>query len=342
TADTTRSPNEGQTAGSQSVENGGTAIRLASAEVRAILLDLAAKRFGVGVDTLKVSDGVITATDGRKAAYGELAGEVNLKREATGKVAPKPPTQHKIVGKPIARLDIPAKVTGGAAYVQDLRLPGMLHGRVVRPPRYGAKLESFDEAKIKAMPGVIAVVRDGSFLGVIAEREEPAIKARAALAAAAKWQAGPDLPDPGRLYDQLKALPTETKVISEKQAPMPGGATVLEATYHRPYQAHAPLTGSCAVAQFQDAKLTAWHARQGVCPLRGTRAGALGMLPAAIRCVHVEGAGCYGHNGADDVALDAALLARAANGRPVRLQWMRDDEFMWEPYGPAMTMQCKA
>src|SRR5262245_33795622 len=181
TADTTRSPNEGQTAGSQSVENGGTAIRLASAEVRAILLDLAAKRFGVGVDTLKVSDGVITATDGRKAAYGELAGEVNLKREATGKVAPKPPAQHKIVGKPIARLDIPAKVTGGAAYVQDLRLPGMLHGRVVRPPRYGAKLESFDEAKIKAMPGVIAVVRDGSFLGVIAEREEQAIKARAAL-----------------------------------------------------------------------------------------------------------------------------------------------------------------
>src|SRR5205085_49351 len=138
-------------------------------------------------------------------------------------VAPKPPDQHKIVGKPIQRLDIPAKVTGGAAFVQDVRLPGMLHGRVVRPPRYGAKLESVDEAKVKAMPGVVAVVRDGSFLGVVAQREEQAIKARSALAASAKWQAGPGLPDPTRLYDELKALPSLVQVISDKQAPLPDG-----------------------------------------------------------------------------------------------------------------------
>jgi nicotinate dehydrogenase subunit B len=341
TADTARSPNEGQTAGSQSIENSGTALRLAGAEARAILADLAAKRFGVNANALKIADGVIIAPDGRKVGYGELAGEANLKREATGKVAPKPPAQHKIVGKSIARLDIPAKVTGGAAFVQDLRLPGMLHGRVVRPPRYGAKLESFDEAKVKAMPGVVAVARDGSFLGVVAAREEQAINARVVLAASAKWQAGPELPDPARLHEQLMAMPSEDKVISEKQAPLPDGAKVIEATYHRPYQAHASIAGSCALAQLQDGKLTTWTHSQGVFPLRATLAKALAMPGAAIRCVHLEGAGCYGHNGADDVALDAALLARATNGRPVRVQWMRDDEFMWEPYGPAMTMRCK-
>src|SRR5262249_41399495 len=148
-------------------------------------------------------------------------------------------------------------VTGGAAYVQDLRLPGLVHGRGVRPPRYGAKLESFDGGKIKAMPGVNGVVRDGRFLGGIVRLVGPAVKARAALATSAKWQTGPELPDPGRLYDQLKALPTETKIISEKQAPVPDGAKVVEATYHRPYQAHASIAGSCAVAQMQDGKLTA-------------------------------------------------------------------------------------
>src|SRR5690242_2205559 len=142
-ADTGRTPNEGQTAGSQSIENCGTALRIACAEVRAILLELAAKRFVVAVDTLKVADGVITASDGRKVSYGELAGEANLKREATAQAKAKPAAQHKIVGKPVERLDIPAKMTGGAAFVQDLRLLGMLHGRVARPPRYGAKLESF-------------------------------------------------------------------------------------------------------------------------------------------------------------------------------------------------------
>jgi nicotinate dehydrogenase subunit B len=340
-ADTGRTPNEGQTAGSQSVENSGTALRMAGAEVRAMLVELAARKLGVGADTLTVRDGVVVARDGRMVGYGELAGEANLKREATAKVAPKPPAQHKVVGKPIARLDIPAKVTGGAAFVQDLRLPGMLHGRVVRPARYGDKLESFDEAKIKAMTGVVAVVRDGSFLGVVAEREEQAIKARTALAGSAKWQAGPKLPDPAHLYEHLMGLPSEVKVISEKEAPLPAGAKVVEATYHRPYQAHASIAPSCAVAEFKDGKLTVWTHSQGVFPLRATIAKAIGLAPSAIRCIHAEGAGCYGHNGADDVALDAALLARATGGRPVRLQWMRDDEFKWEPYGPAMTMRAR-
>jgi len=341
-ADTGRTPNEGQTAGSQSVENSGTALRLAGAEVRAMLFELAARRFGVAADTLKVSDGVITAADGRKVGYGELAGEADLKREATAQVKPKAASDHRIVGKPVERLDIPAKITGGAAFVQDLRLPGMLHGRVVRPPRYGSRLDAFDEAKVKAMPGVVTVVSDGSFLGVVAQREEQAIKAVTALAASAKWTAGPELPDPARVYEQLKGLKTQDKVISEKQAPLPEGAKLVEATYHRPYQAHAAIAPSCAVAQLQEGKLTVWTHSQGVYPLRGTLAKALKMPPAGIRCIHMEGAGCYGHNGADDVALDAALLARAADGRPVRVQWMRADEFMWEPYGPAMTMQASA
>jgi nicotinate dehydrogenase subunit B len=272
--DTEKTPNEGVTAGSQSIENSGTALRLAGAQVRAILLELAAKRLGADAAALRVAEGVIAAPDGRTLTYAELAAAADLHREATAQARPKPAAAHRIVGKSIARRDIPAKVTGGVAYVQDLRLAGMLHGRIVRPPVYGAKLEGFDEpriealpgggpgagggpvvrdtsflgmiaeqeilhsrsvglpdtgtkpqgfdgfdaARIKAMPGVVAVVRDGSFLGVIAEREEQAIKASLALAASARWSAGPapPLPDEAHLYDRLLALPTEEAVVNEK------------------------------------------------------------------------------------------------------------------------------
>lgn len=342
TTDTSRSPNEGVTAGSQSIEYGGTALRLASAEVRGILLDLAAKRLDVAADILAVADGTIGSSDGRKVTYGELAGEVDLHREATAKVAPKLPAAHKIVGKSIPRFDIPNKVTGGVAYVQDTRLPGMVHGRIVRPPRPGSTLDSVEETAVKAMPGVIAVVRDGSFLGVVAEREEQAIKARQALIKRAKWTLGPELPDPAKIYDVLLALPAEDAVISVKQAPMPEGAKVIEATYRKPYMAHASIGPSCALAEFKDGKMTVWTHSQGVFPLRNHLSLGLKLPVADIRCIHAEGSGCYGHNGADDVGLDTALLARAVAPRPVRLQWMRDDEFGWEPYGPAMIMRAKA
>jgi CO/xanthine dehydrogenase Mo-binding subunit len=342
TVDTGRSPNEGFTFGSQSIENSGVALRLAGAETRAILIELAAKRLGIAADTLTVADGIISAADGRKVSYGELASEVDLKREATAKVAPKSPTAHKIVGKSIPRLDIPAKVTGGAAYVQDMRLPGMVHGRVVRPPRYDAKLESVDEAAAKRLPGVVAVVRDGSFLGVIAEREEVAIKARKALADSAKWSGGAELPDPARLYDHLRSLPKQTSVSSEKRAPvLASSAKVLEATYTKPYMSHGSIGPSCALAQWQDGRVTVWSHGQGMYPLRVDLAKALKLPPSAVRCIHTEGSGCYGHNGADDAALDAALLARAVPGLPVRVQWMRDDEFAWSPYGCAMVMHVK-
>ena len=343
--DTARTPNEGVTSGSQSIEYGGTALRLAGAEVRAILIDAAATRLGVAPDALTVSDGTITAADGRKVTYGELAGAIDLKREATAKVAPKSPASHKIVGTSVPRFDIPNKVTGGAAYVQDMRPDGMVHGRVVRPPRPGSRLDSIDEAAAKAVPGVIAVVRDGSFIGVVAEREEQAIKARAVLAKSAKWTLGPPLPDPATIHDHLLTLATDDKVISEKQgaalAAAPSDTKVLEATYRKPYIAHASIGPSCALAESRDGKITVWTHSQGVFPNRGNLAEALGMKPADVRCVHAEGSGCYGHNGADDVALDAALLARGAPGRPVRLQWMRDDEFGWEPFGAAMIMKAK-
>jgi CO/xanthine dehydrogenase Mo-binding subunit len=342
--DTEKTPNEGVTAGSQSIENSGTALRLAGAEVRAILVDLASKRFGVDAAAVTVTDGVITASDGRKVSYAELAGAVDLHREATAQARPKPASAHKIVGKPIARRDIPNKVTGEPAYVQDLRLPGMLHGRVVRPPSYGAKLDALDEARIRAMPGVVAVVRDGSFLGVVADREEQAIKASRALGESARWTAGPPLPDQEAIYDHLLSLPSEDHVISEKQAPPPDGVKLFEATYRRPYTAHAAIGPACAIAEFKDGKMTVWTHTQGVFPLRGNLAMGLKMPAEKIHCIHTEGAGCYGHNAADDVALDAALMARAAAaaGRPVRVQWMRGDEFGWEPFGPAMVMKVRA
>src|SRR5262249_33760539 len=249
--DTGRTPDEGHTSGSVSIESSGTALRMAAAEVRSILLALAADRLRSSPADLTVASGVIAAPDGRKIGYGELVAALDLKREATAKARPKVASNYKIVGQSVQRLDIPAKVSGGAAYVQDIRLPGMLHGRAVRPPRYGATLESFDGAAVRAMPGIVAIVRDGSFLGVVAEREEQAIKARATLSDGAKWSGGTELPDPDKVYDHLLSLRSVDTVASEKRAsPPPNGARVVEATYRKPYIAHASMGPSCALAEF--------------------------------------------------------------------------------------------
>ncbi|HYK15640.1 MAG TPA: molybdopterin cofactor-binding domain-containing protein [Burkholderiales bacterium] len=343
-ADTSRSPDEGMTAGSQSVENSGTALRFAAAEAREMLLQLAAARLGVPADKLAVSDGTVNA-GATQATYWELVKSVDLKREATARARPKSPASHRIVGRSIKRRDIPKKVTGGAAYVQDIRLPGMLFGRVVRPAAPGARLENCDEAAVRAMPGVVAVVRDGSFLAVAAEREEQAIKAANALRTSAKWTAGTALPPQGSaLFEHLQKLPARDSIVNSKVgAPSAGGpVTTIEAKYTRPYQCHASIGPSCAVAQVKEGKLTVWTHSQGVYPLRQHLARVMRMSDASIIAVHVEGSGCYGHNGADDVACDASLVARATGGRPVKLQWMREDEFGWEPYGSAMVMKLQA
>jgi len=337
--DTALTPNEGQTAGSQSVQDSGTAVRFACAEARQILLSAAAAK--LGTQDLKVADGTINGS----LTYWKLAGEIDLKKEATGSVKPKPAAEHKWIGKSIPRHDIPKKFTGGAAYVQDIRLPGMLFGRVVRPPSPGASLVSVNENSVKSMPGVMALVVDGNFLAVAAEREEQVIKARATLAKSAVWKETATLPPSGSaLYDHMVARGVPAQVMHEKGAAPASAAKTLEARYTRPFQAHGSIGPSCAVAQWPNSsndsvKLRVWTHTQGVYPLRNDLANVFGLDPAAVRCTHAEGAGCYGHNGADDVALDAALLARATAGRPVKLQWSREDEFMWEPYGSAMVMK---
>ena len=272
-----------------------------------------------------------------------MAGDT-LQREATAKVAPKPASAHRLIGQPVRRRDIPAKVTGQPAYVQDLRLPGMLHARVVRPAMPHARLVDVDMAAARAMPGVLAVVRDGSFLAVAAGREEQAIAAAQALHAKARWESTGALPPRGAaLFAFMKTARSQDTVVSEKSAsPPPASATMLNAEYTRPYQAHASIGPSCAVAQWNDGKLRVWNHSQGVFPLRTDMAKVLRMPAADISIAHREGSGCYGHNGADDVAMDAALVARALPGLPVRLQWMREDEFGNEPLGSPMVVQLRA
>jgi nicotinate dehydrogenase subunit B len=346
--DTAQTPDEGFTSGSQSIEYGGTALRYACAEARAILLDLALQRFGLAGKTLDFKTAVVDGTilvgsQDKTVTYWELSQKAQLHREATAKAAPKPPEALKLIGTSKPRLDIPAKVTGGAAYIQDMRLPGMFFGRILRPPSYTAQLISFDEGRVRQMPGVVTVVRDGRFLGVVAQREEQAIAARDALRDAAHWSDEPSLPPADNIYSYLKDLPAENHVVSEKSSgAAPSSRAVHDATYTRPYTAHASIGPSCALAQMKDGALTVWTHSQGVFPLRRDLAKALELDEAKIRCIHREGSGCYGHNGADDVALDAALLARAAGDRPVKVQWMRGDEFGWEPFGPAMTVSLHA
>jgi nicotinate dehydrogenase subunit B len=342
--DTARTPNEGVTSGSLSIEQSGTALRFACAEARDILLQAAAAKLSAPMADVRVEDGTVIAANGARATYWELTTDAMLKHEATAKAKPKAASAHRVIGRSVPRRDIPAKVTGGVAYVQDMRLPGMLFGRVVRPASPRARLLSVDEATVRSMPGVVAVVRDGNFLALAAEREEQAIAAAVALRASARWEETADLPPSGpQLFEHMKTMRSQDTVVGEKSNPAAAAAAkTLEASYTRPYQAHASIGPSCAVAQWTDGKLHVWSHTQGVYPLRGDLAKALRLPAANIVVTHREGSGCYGHNGADDVALDAALVARATRGRAVKLQWMREDEFAWEPYGSAMAINLRA
>ena len=342
-ANTTYSPDEGMTSGSQSITDGGVALRYAAAEARFLLLQRAAVRLGVSLEQLSVADGVVSARSGGSVSYWDLATDDLLAREATAEIAPKPASQHTVIGTPAPRRDLPAKVSGAPVYVHDLDLPGMLHGRIARPPSYDARLVELDEAEVRSLPGVVSLVRDGSFVGVIAAREEQALRALGRVKRMARWEektALPETTDPRFLLQET----TEDEVISEKRdtAAAARGAKTLEAEYTRPYIAHAALGPSCAVARFENGRYTVWTHSQGIYPLRNDLAGVLAVDKERIAVIHMDGAGCYGHNGADDAALDAVLLARAVPGRPVRVQWTREDEFMWEPYGPAMVVKLRA
>ncbi len=341
--DTSLTPDEGYIAGSQSIEYSGMALRYACAEARAILLQKASEILKAPAERLKVAGGAVTAAKGKKLTYGEIAGTGLIHRKATATVTPKPASEHTIVGKSVQRLDIPAKILGSPAYVQDMRMPGMVYGRIIRPPAPRARLEEADTPSVERMPGILAVVHDGSFLGVIAKREEQAIHAAKALRKGVRWRLAADLPEPDKIFAWLKAQPSEDTIVDQKFDAVPPPVTRrMEATYTRRYVAHASMGPSCAVAEMKDGKLHVWSHTQGVFPLRKDLAAVMKLDPSSVIVSHIEGAGCYGHNGADDVALDAALLSRAVPGRPVKVQWMRDDEFGWEPFGPAMVIYLRA
>jgi len=338
--DTARAPDEWYTAGSQSIEVGGAAMRLACAEVRQLFLEQAARRFEVNAGQLQVHDGVfhLPGTD-LKASYWDLAPQVSLARDVTGSVVPKLHADHRIVGRQAARRDIPRKLAG-AAFVHDMELPGMLYARMVRPPAFGAVLEALDEDAIKALPGVAAVVRSGNFVAVAAEREEQAVKAAEFAASAARWKPAPALRDQTEIGEFLTSLPAATTVVHQR-GESGRASRNFEATYTKPYLAHASIGPSCALASFSNGHLTVWSHTQGPHHLRNQIAKVLGMDAASVDVIHRDGAGCYGHNGADDVALDAALVARAC-GRPVKLQWSREEELSWSPFGSAMAVKISA
>ncbi len=343
-ADTGRTPNEGYTAGSLSIQQSGTALRQAAAEVRQILVDLAAQRLGAAAADLSITDGRISATTGRSTTYWELIDGVEIEQEATGRATPKPAAERRYVGQSVPRLDLPAKVFGEASFVHDLRLEGMLHARVVRPPSYGARLASVDEAPARALEGVVEVVRNGSFLAAIARREEQALAAATSLRDAARWEGETALPPNADLASWLRRQPAQDGVV-DSVGPDPAevpAAKSLEAEYSKPYLAHAALAPSCAVALERDGELVIWTHSQGVFPLRSSVAQVVGLPEERIRAIHMDGAGCFGHNGADDAACDAAVLARALPGRPVRVLWSREDELRWAPFGAAMSLRLRA
>lgn len=341
-ASTAHSPDEAVTSGSLSIQESGTALRHACAEARSIYLALAATRLGVGAETLRIEDGEIIAASGARSSYWQLADDALLDREATGDVPPKTAAQSG-AATTTSRLDLPDKIFGTPRFIQDLELPGMLHARVLRPASPFARIEALDAARAKQLPGVIDVVRDGSFAGVLAEREETAVKALARLAQDVQWDEADALPDAAALAAWLKGQRAETTVVDERIPDSPAAVSrTLRASYSRPYIAHASLASSCALAQWSGNSLHVWTHSQGIYNLRTDLALAFALPPESITVEHVEGAGCYGHNGADDVAFDAALLARSANGRPVRVQWSRADELAWSPFGAAMAIELEA
>jgi nicotinate dehydrogenase subunit B len=342
TADTSRTANEGYTSGSHSMQDSGTAIQNAAAQVRELLVAEAARRLDLPGENFRTENGAVISPDGRRFGYGELVAADLLHVQAQPRSKLKDPATFKVIGQPVPRVDIPAKVTGGAAYVQDMRLPGMVHARIVRPPSYGAQLTDCDTSAVEKLPGVVKVLRDGNFLAVVAKKEFQAIKAMHALSAVTKWKETPGLPKQDDLLSVLTGMRSQDSTIFHQGNPSVLGQKTMEATYTRPYQAHGSIGPSCAVAQFTDGKMTVWTHTQGVYPDRQGIAEMLRMPASSVRCIHVEGSGCYGHNGADDAAADAALIARALPGTPVRVQWMREQEHAWEPFGPAMVTKLKA
>ncbi|MBI3683446.1 MAG: xanthine dehydrogenase family protein molybdopterin-binding subunit [Acidobacteria bacterium] len=349
--DTFLTPDQGVTSGSQShpAEFGATGLRQALATAREALFQMASQQLNVPVDQLMVEDGVIkvTANPSRQMTYGQLIGSKTFNLTLNNRAVVKDPSRYSILGTSVPRYDIPAKVTGEYQYVQNVRVPGMLHGKVVRPPAVGAKVISVNEGSVSGLPGNVKVVVKNDFVGVVADKEWQAIQAAEALEV--KWSQGDPLPDQQELYAWMRKQPTRdayTVLAEDVDSMLKTAARVVSATYLHPYQMHGSLASSCAVADVRgsgsSATATIWSATQGVYPQRDSAAMVLGIPRENVRVIFVEGSGCYGINGADTVSYDAALLSQAV-GKPVRVQFTRRDEMSGgENYGPAYVLDLRA
>jgi nicotinate dehydrogenase subunit B len=343
--DTALTPDQGPTSGSFAIQTGGVQIRNAAAAARSALLERATAKLGVQPEGLAVANGVISG-GGKSVSYGELIGGKSFALIIDPRKPPKTkdPRDFKVVGEPVPRLDIPAKATGTFTYMQDFLVPGMLHGRVVRPPAIGAKLESVDEASVGGIPGLVKIIREGNFLGVVANDEWAAIKAAEKLKAA--WSHWEGLPEQAKLFEYVRASKVAKDEITgsagnTSEAMTKEGLKHFAATYDFAIHTHGSIGPSCAIAEFKDGKLTSWSASQATHNLRKQLAKMFELPPEDVRCIYVEGAGCYGRNGHEDAAADAALLAKAV-GNPVRVQWSRADEHGWDPKGPPTLIDLRA
>jgi nicotinate dehydrogenase subunit B len=334
--DTALTPDQGVTFGSLSIQIGGMQIRQAAATARAALMIEGAKRLGLSRDDVIVRLGrVYSRIDGRNVEYGELVGGKNFSLKVDPNATLKDPASYTVVGKSVQRLDIPDKVTAKFTYMQDFKVPGMLHARVVRPAAIKASLVAFDDSAAKQVPGYVATVRKDNFLAVVARNEWAAIKASQAVKA--QWSDWQGLPDKAALWEYVR----KTKINKDEVLQSAGnsaealksGAKKLASTYDFAIQTHGSMGPSCAIAEFKDGKLTCWTASQATHLLRKQMAQMLQLKDADVRCIYLEGSGCYGRNGHEDAAADAALLAKEI-GKPVRVQWMRADEHGWDPKGP--------
>ena len=340
--ETDLSPDEGLTVGSMTTESSGASIRAACAEARALFIAAAARRLGCPAEALDIEDGAFLC-DGEPSGldYWALAAEVDLSQPPTGEARAKSPDRHKLVGKSQKRLDLPAKVFG-AAYLHDLTQPDMLHARVLRQPGSKARLAALDEAAVRHAAGApIEIVRDGQFVAFLSESEAAVNAAVAAAEQVAEWEGARDLSPTLSETASLKALPCQS-FPSPEPVPGPSNRRRLSAGYSRPYIAHGSMGPSCGLAVLRDGELTVWTHAQGVYPMRMLLARVCGLAPEAIKVIHAQGAGTYGHNGSDDAAIDAAVIAMRRPGRPIRVQWRREDEFGHEPLGTAMRIELSA
>jgi nicotinate dehydrogenase subunit B len=343
--DTGQTANEGYTSGSNSIEGSGKAIRQAAAEAKNFLLQLASEKLETSKASLTLEDGQILGPNKKKISYWELVDGQYFEQTITGDAPILDYRQHQYVGKPIPREDILNLVKGKAHFIHDLRLPDMVHARVLHPPAYASQLISLDKIKIEELPGVLKVIQDGNFIAVITEKEYQAVKAWEKLKDHSEWETSSISPLSKNLFDHMRSNVSSSEVIQESpnlKSTLSRSDKKVKATYFRPYHMHGSAGPSCAIGQWENEALTVWSPTQGVYPLQSTLSDLFKIDQGKIRCIGVPGSGCYGHNGADDVSAEAALIAKHYPGKPVRLQWMRENEHQWEPYGSAMIMELEA